>query len=163
MDLEATLADTPSDNAAYASGGPLGPGIVGVNGASTAATLLAGTATGGGNVSMTLGAVLPGASTVVIGQGTQIDFSTAVPVHVVQMTYRQSDLCPDIAEADLRLLYFDGGTSDWQLAVDGNSGGSTTFFSGSFQDFADTLFGAPLCSAWVPTAWTRPTITSGRF
>lgn len=147
--LNATLGDTPSDNVAYAPSDPLGPGVVGTNSASTAATIVGGTATGTGNVSMTQGSGQAGTSTGIIAQAADVDFSTTVPVHVVQMTYRDADICPDVTEANLRLLYYNTGATDWELAVDGNSDGGSgaSFFVGSFSDFAATLGGSPLSSA----------------
>ncbi len=145
--LDATLADTPADSAAYAAAQALGPGLVGVNSDTTAATLVGGTAGATGGVSMSLSTAQEGASTGVVGNGTEVSFTTNVPVFALQVTYSQASLCSAITEGNLRLLYFNTGASDWQLAVNGNSGGSATFFSGSFDDFAATLGGSPLSSA----------------
>ncbi len=147
--LNAALADTPADNAAYALGDNLGVGLVGTNSTFTAATLLGGTATESGNVSMSQGFSPIDSSTDVIGEAVEVGFTTAVPVYVVQMTYRDVDLCVEITETNLSLLYFNSSAANWQLAVNGNSdnGASATFFAGIFQDFAATLGGAPLSSA----------------
>ena len=76
-------------------------------------------------------------------------FTTASPVYAIQMTYRDEDICPSVTESNLRLLYFNSGAADWQLAVNGNSDGGSgaTFFAGSFDAFVATLGGAPLSSA----------------
>jgi hypothetical protein len=146
--LDATLADTLTDSVAYSSGDPLGPGVVGVNNATTAATLLAGNANSTGSVSMGLVEAPAGASTGVIRKAADVDFTTAVPVHVVQMTYRDVDLCSSMIESNLRLLAYNDGAADWKLAVSANSGGGgAAFFSGPFEAFAQTLNGAPLSSA----------------
>ncbi len=143
--LNATLPDMLTDSKAYAASDLLGPSVIGVNNHTTAATLPGGTATGNGNLNMNLIDPPSGTTTDVIRKGAATDFSGAVPVHVVQMTYRDLDLCPDVTEANLRLLSYSGG--DWQLAVNGNTGGSPAFYSGSFADFAATLGGSPLSSA----------------
>ncbi|GMU24104.1 MAG: hypothetical protein AMXMBFR13_41810 [Phycisphaerae bacterium] len=147
--LNATLADMLTDSAGYSPGAPLGPGVVGVNSSTTAGTLLGGTANSTGNVSMELTSAPTGDTTSVVRQATDADFSTAVPVHVVQITYRDIDLCPSQTEGNLRLLAFDSEASDWELAVNGNSdgGAGASFFSGSFDAFAATLGGNPLSSA----------------
>ena len=65
------------------------------------------------------------------------------------MTYRHQELCAALTEGNLRLLSFNSGTTDWELAVDGNSdgGAGATFYAGSSEDFAATLGGAPLSTA----------------
>lgn len=145
--LEATLADMLNDSTAYAAAQQLGPGLVGANSATTATTILAGAANASGTVSLFQGFALPGGTTDPISQATTSNFSTAVPVHVLQMTYNEDEVCAPIDEDDLRLLYSVGG--DWHLAVNGNSdaGAGETFFAGSFADFAATLGGNPLSSA----------------
>ncbi len=147
--LEATLADTNADNAPHDSQTPLGPGQVGVNSASTAATIVGGTTGLTGNTSMTLGTAPSGSNTGVLQQSASVGFTTASPVYAIQMTYRDEDICPSVTESNLRLLYFNSGASDWQLAVNGNSDGGlgATFFAGSFDAFAATLGGAPLSTA----------------
>ncbi|MEZ6085784.1 MAG: hypothetical protein R3E58_17990 [Phycisphaerae bacterium] len=147
--LEAALADIPSDNASYDSQTPLGPGRVGVNSASTAATIVGGITASTGNVSMNLAAATTGSSTGVLQQSAAVSFTTASPVYAIQMTYRDEDICPSVTESNLRLLYFNSGAADWQLAVNGNSDGGSgaTFFAGSFDAFVATLGGAPLSSA----------------
>ena len=96
--LTATLADMPSDSAAHAASDELGPRVVGVNSVSTAATILAGTASSTGSVSMLLATDPGGILTGIVGDGVEVDFTTAAPVHVVQMTYREIDLCGDMTE-----------------------------------------------------------------
>jgi hypothetical protein len=147
--LNATLANTPADNASYDSLIPLGPGLVGVNSATTAATIVGGSTVVAGNVSMTQGPAPSGSTTGIIRDGADVSFTTATPVYAIQMTYRDEDLCPAVTEGSLRLLYFNTGASDWQLAVNGNSDGGVgaTFFAGSFDAFVATLGGSPLSSA----------------
>ncbi|GJM23600.1 MAG: hypothetical protein DHS20C16_00150 [Phycisphaerae bacterium] len=147
--LSADLADMSADSAPYDSVTPLGPGLVGVNSQTTAATIVGGGSASSGNVSMTQGQAANGSTTDVIRDSAGVSFTTATPVYAIQMTYRDEDLCPAITESNLRVLYFNGGASDWQLAVNGNSDGGSgaTFFSGSFDAFVATLGGSPLSSA----------------
>jgi hypothetical protein len=145
--LNATLANILSDSVAYSAGQALGPGRVGVNSHVTGATVVGGTAASSGTLSATLQAAPDGTVTDAIGGAADVSFTSAVPVYAVQVTYRDIDLCSAMAEGNLRLLYFNAGSSDWQLAVNGNTGGSPAFFAGSFAAFVATLGGAPLSSA----------------
>ncbi|NOX59811.1 MAG: hypothetical protein GXP29_13280 [Planctomycetes bacterium] len=145
--LNATLTDTPADSASYDSLTPLGPGLVGVNSVTTAATIVGGSTASTGSVSMTQGPAPSGSITDIIREGADASFTTATPVYAIQMTYRDQDICPAVTESNLRVLYFNSGASDWQLAVNGNSGGVATFFSGSFEAFEATLSGSPLSTA----------------
>ncbi len=147
--LNATLADTPADNASYDSLTLIGPGRVGVNSPTTATTIVGGSTSLTGNVSMTLGTAPGGSTTGIIRQGANVGFTTSTPVYAIQMTYRDEDLCQAVTESNLRVLYFNSGASDWQLAVNGNSdgGAGATFFAGPFEAFVATLGGSPLSSA----------------
>ena len=146
--LQATLTDTLADSLAYAPGDPLGPGRIGVNSAKSAATIVGGVASANGNVHMALSPVAGDEITGVLGHGVETSFTSTVPVHVVQWTYGDEDLCPAIVEANLRLLFFDADTGTWKPAVHGNSdgGAGAAFHAGSFQAFANSLGGAPLSS-----------------
>ncbi len=144
--LSGTLFDLLSDNASYAADDPVGPGIVGVNSTTTAATIVGGTTYVSGNMSMALVSGEEGTTTGHIGQAVLTNFSSAIPIHAVQMTYHPGSTCGVITEANLRLLYYNAGASNWQLAINGNTDGGSgaNFFAGSFDDFVATLGGAHL-------------------
>ena len=147
--LNADLQDDLADLANFDPNIPLGPGLVGTNSTTTAVTLLGGDAAYAGDVSIGQGAGLSGTSTGIIGDAALINFSGAIPAHVVQFTYRDVDLCSSIVEGNLEVLRYNSSTSDWEPAILGNSDGGSgaTLYVGSFADFQATLSGAPISTA----------------
>jgi hypothetical protein len=147
--LDATLLDILNDSLAFGVGEDLGPGELGVNTAQTAATILEGTTSVAESVMLDLAAGAGGITTGIIADQAMSDFSGVVPAHVMQLTYRDQDICGDLIEGNLELLRYNSGTGDWESAILGNSdsGSGASFYSGSFADFAATLGGAPLSSA----------------
>lgn len=147
--LDATLIDLSTDSIAFAGAEPLGPGRVGTNSAVTAATIVGGAATASGSVMLDQILSTPGATTGIISDAVVEDFSGGAPVHAMQMTYDDANVCAAIDEMSLALLRYDSGAGDWELAIHGNSdsGAGATFYAGSFEDFEATLGGAPLATA----------------
>ncbi len=125
---------------------------VGVNNLSTAATLIDGTSSSSQNVTLQItGLPNLGNQTVASVATAMVDLSVDTPgdLYVLQFTYIDSNLPAGMDENDLQLLYFDPVSSDWTLAIDGNSDGGTgaTMFAGEYADYLATLGGGALSAS----------------
>ena len=144
--LNYTLADTPSDSTSVNTSDPLGPGVIGVNNADVAATLIDGQSGSSQNISMafSLNPDLAGAD--LAGETIELNFSSgsAQAPYVIQFTYLDGNIPGGITESQLQVLFYDDVAGEWDVAVDGNSSGSTTYFNGSYSDYLATLGGGVL-------------------
>ena len=130
-----------SDSAALASGAAFFQ-AVGVNTADVAATLIDGTNTQSQNISMQIINDPDPASADLVGEPVALNFGLGGgDQYVLQLTYNDGALPSGVTESQLQLLVFDTVAGDWEAAVDGNTTGGSTFFSGSYEDYLAGLGG----------------------
>jgi len=134
--LNYDLGTISNDSIAVNASDPLGPGLVGVNDAGTAATLLDGISSKSQTVSMAL-TTDPGVNADLAGTPVDLDFSGVgvQELYVLQLTYLDGNIPSGITESQMQVLFYDTLTGDWELAVDGNTAGTPTFFNGSYTDY----------------------------
>ncbi|QDT01578.1 hypothetical protein [Adhaeretor mobilis] len=140
--LEFALADTLSDSANLPASGSLAE-QVGVNNATTAATIVGGHSSTAQTVSMALvsdpeqGDATKSADLATSVVDLDFSISATSQLHVLQFTYLDGNLPSGFTEAQLELLVFDTGSDDWIRAIDANldNGAGSAFFAGSYEDF----------------------------
>ena len=110
---------------------------VGVNSATIAVTLIAGTTSTDQTVSLDFVTNPSSTTATVVGESVDLNFDSSGDLYVMQFTYDEAALVGGLAEDDLRLLFFDTGTGNWDEAIAGNSdaGADGTHFAGSFADY----------------------------
>ena len=130
------LGTISSDSASVSVSDPLGPSVVGVNDAATAATILDGQSNANQTVSMALTSD-PGSNADLAGTPVDLMFSggSAQDPYVLQFTYLDGNIPGGVSESDLKVLFYDTLAGEWAAAVDGNSGGSATFYNGSYNSY----------------------------
>ena len=139
--LSYNLLNTSSDNANVSTGFSYFQAL-GVNTFDVAATLLDGTSSTNQNVSMQITSDPDPASADLVGEPVDLDFSNgAGDQYVLQLTYNDGALPSGVTESQLQLLVFDTASGDWEVAVDGNTTGGSTFFNGSYEDYLAGLGG----------------------
>ncbi|MEM7627547.1 MAG: hypothetical protein AAF333_18275 [Planctomycetota bacterium] len=135
--LSYDLADITSDSVNLNATDPLNK-TVGINTSAIAATLVDGVSTKTQSVSMSFVAPPVGDTMQVNtpgGDAVELTFDGGgVGTYVLQFTYDDSGLSPS-EESALDLFWFDELSNDWAHATDGNSGGTASFFAGSYADF----------------------------
>jgi hypothetical protein len=139
--LSYNLTDVASDSAGFHGAESLGPNLLGVNNADTAATLLAGISSNNQVAAMVITAD-PGTNADLMG--APIDLTLASNLYVLQFTYLDGNLPVGILESQLQVLFYDTIAGEWDVAVDGNSGGTTTFFNGSYAAYLAAVGGGVL-------------------
>lgn len=137
-DLTYELTDQLADSASVNSGSSFAK-QVGVNNASTAATLVGGTASATQTVTMQLLASPGGA--LLVTDVVEVTLGNAGELFALQLTYDENNLPSSLAEGDLQLLAYDSNTSTWDLAVDQNSdgGAGASSFAGSYDQFVSSV------------------------
>ena len=130
------LATTSSDSVAVNNTDPLGPSLLGVNDADTAATLIDGVSNASQTVSMSLTSD-PGTNASLAGTPVELMFSggSTQDPYVLQFTYLDGNVPGGSAESDLEVLYYDTLAGAWASAVDGNSVGGSAYYAGSYADY----------------------------
>ena len=110
--------------------------ILGVNTFDVAATLEDGTSSKNQNVSMQIMPNPDPASAYLIGDAVDLIFGGgAGDQYTLQLTYEDGIIPGGALESELQLLVYNTVSGDWEPAIDGNSGGTPTFFSGSYADY----------------------------
>jgi autotransporter-associated beta strand protein len=149
--LEYHLTTVNADSATIANGESF-DNQLGVNNATTAATLIDGVAASVQTIDMQF-VDNPGDGTFTIPQlatnVVDVGFTNPGDQYVLEFTYVDENISPSIAENDLRLVFFDG--DDWRMATEGNSdnGAQGAFFAGSYDAYLASLSGgAPLLGAF---------------
>lgn len=110
--------------------------IVGVNTATSAATLVEGTSSTSQTVSMDIVANT-GTNGTVVSDAVDLGFSSNSGLYVLQFTYDPASVPSGVNENDLRLLVLDETASTWSEATEDNSDGGAggSLFLGSFLDY----------------------------
>ncbi len=145
--LEYLHVNATTDNANISTGASYFH-ILGVNTFDVAATLIGGTSSNNQNVGMQITANPDPASADLIGDAVDLIFGGgAGDLYVLQLTYEEGSLPGGATESDLELLWYNTVLGDWQSAADGNTGGTPTFFSGSYADYLTALGGGTLDAA----------------
>ncbi len=134
--LTYTHVNASTDFGNFSPGGSFNERI-GVNNFDVAATLIDGTSSKNQQVSLQLSSNPdPGSSADLVGVPVDLVFSASVDdTFVLQLTYAPGSVPGGATEDDLMLLWFDTTGQEWVNAVDGNAGGTPTFFDGSYEDF----------------------------
>ena len=146
--LEYTLVNTNTDSANFSPGSAF-VNRIGVNTFDIAATLIDGSSDANQSIGFqTTANPDTGASAELIGDAVDLVFGAgADDLFVLQMTYNDGSLPVGVTENDLLLLTFDTSSSEWVNAIDENTGGTPTFFSGSYDDYLSALGGGLLDAA----------------
>ena len=139
--LSYSHVDATSDNANISTGFSYFQ-ILGVNTFDVAATLIDGTSSKNQNVSMQITTNPDPASADLIGEPVDLTFGGgAGDPYVLQLTYNEGALPSGVTESQLQVLVFDTLAGDWEAAVENNTTGGSTFFSGSYDDYLAGLGG----------------------
>ena len=125
-----TPAGVSVSNTRTLAGGSLG--FTSNAAAGTLASLLAGSA-GASQVLAPTTAWASGTANVTYSDVLTLTNTSSIP-QVLTMRFNPSGLAQGLIDS-LELGWFDPGTSDWVSAIDGNSGGTATFFSGSWAEY----------------------------
>ncbi len=134
-DLTFDHSNATSDNANISTGFSYFH-ILGVNTFDVAATLIDGTSSNNQNVSMQITPDPDPSSADLIGDAVDLIFGGgAGDQYTLQLTYEDGIIPGGALESELQLLVFNTVLGDWELAIDGNTAGTPTFFNGSYADY----------------------------
>jgi len=132
-----TPAGVSVSNTRTLAGGTLG--FTSNAAAGTLASLAAGSA-GATQVLAPTTAWASGTAEVTYSDVLTLTNTSSIP-QVLTMEFNPTGLAQGLIDS-LELGWFDPGTSDWVSAIDGNSGGTATFFSGSWAEYLVATSGA---------------------